>query len=51
MLTRIGSLILPHLAFLLVLYGVELAAITECQQQGLFYNALTSQCQTDAPAF
>ncbi len=52
MLTRIGSLIFaaPGI-FLLVLYGVELAAITECQQQGLFYNALTSQCQADAPAF
>lgn len=52
MLTRIGSFIFAAPGILLlVLYGIELSAITDCQQQGLFYDAVTAQCRADAPAF
>lgn len=52
MLMRIGSLVfaLPGI-LLLVLYGLELSTATDCQQQGLFFDALSGQCVSTEPAF
>lgn len=45
MLLRYGSLLfaLPGLV-LVVLYGLELSAVTECTQQGGFYNFDNGEC-------
>ena len=50
MLLRYGSLLfaLPGL-LLVVLYGLELSAVTECTQQGGFYNFDNGKC-TDVEA-
>lgn len=52
MLLRFGSILfaVPGI-ILLVLYGIELSAATECQQMGLFYNAITGICEETQPVF
>lgn len=52
MLIRVSSLIfiVPGI-ILLVLYGVELSAITECQELGLFYDTHIKQCTEQKPPF
>ena len=45
MLMRLGALFfaVPGI-ILLICYGLELSAITECQQQNLFYDIATGVC-------
>lgn len=52
MITRIGVIIftIPCI-ILLTLYGIELSAATDCQQQSLFYDAFSKQCMENPPAF
>lgn len=49
---RYGSLLfaIPCIA-LLTAYGIELSAITECQQQQLHYHYDSGQCVADAQPF
>lgn len=52
MLMRISSIIfaVPGIV-LLILYGIELSAITNCQELGLFYDAHLKQCIEQKPPF
>lgn len=52
MLMRLGALIfaLPGI-LLLVLYGMEMSAITDCQELGLFYNVSLGECTPDEQPF
>lgn len=52
MLMRLGTtlFILPSI-LLLILYGIELSAITSCQELGLFYHATLKECVEQQPAF
>ncbi|WP_320818731.1 hypothetical protein [Thalassolituus sp.] len=51
MLLRLGSLLfaLPAL-ILLVLYGLEMSAVSDCTQLGGIYNFDTAECGTEAIA-
>lgn len=52
MITRIGVIIftIPCI-ILLALYGIELSAATDCQELGLYYDAVSKQCVAESPAF
>lgn len=52
MLMRISAIVfaVPGI-ILLILYGIELSAITNCQELGLFYDAHLKQCTTQKPPF
>lgn len=52
MLMRISAIIfaVPGI-ILLILYGIELSAITNCQELGLFYDAHLKQCTEQKPPF
>lgn len=52
MLMRLGAIVfaLPGI-LLLVLYGLELSAITQCQELGLNYDVITQQCSPDEQPF
>lgn len=45
MLMRLGSVLfaLPAIV-LLVLYGIELSAVSDCADQGLLYDYVTNSC-------
>lgn len=52
MITRIGVIFFTvPCVILLALYGVELSTATDCQQLGLFYDAISKQCVEQKPAF
>lgn len=52
MITRIGVIFFTiPCVILLALYGIELSAATDCQQLGLFYDAISKQCVEQKPAF
>ena len=52
MLMRLGAIVfaLPGI-LLLVLYGIELSAVTSCQELGLNYDVVTQQCSPDEQPF
>lgn len=52
MLMRLGALIfaVPGI-LLLVLYGLEMSAITDCRELGQFYNVTTGECSTEEQPF
>lgn len=52
MLMRLSTLFfaVPGI-ILLILYGIELSAITDCQQLGLFYDTSLKQCTEQQPPF
>lgn len=52
MLMRLGALIfaVPGI-LLLVLYGLEMSAITDCRELGLFYNVTTGECSAEEQPF
>lgn len=52
MLMRISSIVfaVPGI-ILLVFYGLELSAISQCQELGQFYDAITKECIANEPPF
>lgn len=52
MLVRLGSVFfaVPSI-ILLIFYGIELSAITNCQQQGQFYDLVAQACTTEQQPF
>lgn len=52
MLMRLGAIVfaLPGI-LLLVLYGIELSAVTSCQELGLNYDVVAQQCSPDEQPF
>lgn len=52
MLMRISSIIfaVPGI-ILLIFYGLELSAMSQCQDIGLFYDVISKECVTTKPAF
>lgn len=52
MLMRISTILfaVPGI-ILLILYGIELSAITQCQESGLFYDTTLKQCIEQQPPF